>query len=61
MIGLQITEQGKITKVNKMEMCESVDNSKVKYLYDTKDAEGKAVPNAFDVANQVTYAQANGQ
>ena len=38
-----------------------VDNSKVKYLYDTKDAEGKAVPNAFDVANQVTYAQANGQ
>jgi hypothetical protein len=38
-----------------------VDGSKVKYLYDTKDAEGKAVPNAFDVANQVTYAQANGQ
>ena len=38
-----------------------VDDSKVKYLYDTKDAEGKAVPNAFDVANQVTYAQANGQ
>ena len=37
-----------------------VDGSKVKYLYDTKDAEGKAVPNAFDVANQVTYAQANG-
>ena len=30
MIGLQITEQGKITKVNKMEMCESVDTSKVK-------------------------------
>ena len=30
MIGLQITEQGRITKVNKMEMCESVDNSKVK-------------------------------
>ena len=38
-----------------------VDGSKVKYLYDTKDAEGKAVPNAFDVANQVTYAHANGQ
>jgi hypothetical protein len=38
-----------------------VDGSKVKYLYDTKDAEGKAVPNAFDVANQVTYAQANGK
>ena len=34
-----------------------VDGSKVKYLYDTKDAEGKAVPNAFDVANQVSYSQ----
>lgn len=30
MIGLQITERGKITKVNKMEMCENVDTSKVK-------------------------------
>ena len=38
-----------------------IEENTVKYLYDTKDAEGKPVPNAFDVANQVTYAQANGQ
>ncbi|MBQ7408664.1 MAG: alcohol dehydrogenase catalytic domain-containing protein [Clostridia bacterium] len=30
MIGLQFTQQGKIVKVNRMEMCESFDTSKVK-------------------------------
>ena len=30
MLGLQFTQQGKITEVNKMEICESVDSSKVK-------------------------------
>ena len=38
-----------------------IEEGAVKYLYDTKNDEGKAIPNAFDVANQVTYAQANGQ
>ena len=30
MLGLQFTKQGKITEINKMEICESVDSSKVK-------------------------------
>ena len=30
MLGLQFTQQGKITEVNKMEICESIDSSKVK-------------------------------
>ena len=30
MLGLQFTKQGKITEVNKMEICENVDSSKVK-------------------------------
>lgn len=30
MLGLQFTQQGKITEVNKMEICESVDSSKIK-------------------------------
>lgn len=32
MIGLQITEKGKLTKINKMELCDSVQTSKVKIL-----------------------------
>ena len=30
MIGLQVTEKGKITKINKMEICDNADSSKVK-------------------------------
>ncbi len=30
MLGLQFTKQGKITEVNKMEICESVESSKIK-------------------------------
>lgn len=32
MIGLQIAEKGKIVKINKMEICENADTSKVKIL-----------------------------
>ena len=32
MLGLQFTQQGKITEVNKMEICENVDSSKVKII-----------------------------
>lgn len=32
MIALQVTEKGKLAKINKMELCESVDASKVKIL-----------------------------
>ena len=32
MLGLQFTQQGKITEVNKMEICENVDSSKIKII-----------------------------
>lgn len=52
MIGLQITEKGKITQINKMELCENIDTSKVKIIKALITPEDLAT---FNGTNDATY------
>ena len=53
MLGLQFTQQGKITEVNKMEICESVDSSKVKIFVIPTDEEMVIAEETLKIVNNL--------